>query len=213
MSSANVRSVDALRDTKAALITFAEEARVSLDSFEMELRQLRNWLERDQLSYWRSQVKRGQELVAMARSELFRRQLSQSEAVSDTEQKEALRLAKRRLEEAEDKVERIKKWTPVLEHAISEYHSQSQPLGDRLSGSLVASLATLDRMIAALESYIDLAPPTAPVMASTGGSSTEPMTAGTAEDAAPARAPVAAEAPEGAADIGHDPDRPEERRP
>ena len=56
-------------------------------------------------------------------------------------------------------------------------------------------------------------PPTAPVMASTGGSSTEPMTAGTAEDAAPAKAPVAAEAPEGAADTGHDPDRPEERRP
>ncbi len=214
MSSANVRSVDALRDTKAALINFAEEARVSLDSFEMEIRQLRNWLERDQLSYWRSQVKRGQELVAMAKSELFRRQLSQSEAVSDTDQKEALRLAKRRLEEAEDKVERIKKWTPVLEHAISEYHSQSQPLGDRLSGSLVASLATLDRMIAALESYVDLAPPTAPVMASTGGSSPGPMTAGTAgAGRRPPRHPAAAEAPEAVADAGHDPDRPEERRP
>ena len=177
MSSANVRSLDALRHFKSALIAFADESRVSLDSVEMEIRQFRNWLERDQLSYWRSQIKRGQEMVAMAKSELFRRQLSQSEAVSDTDQKEALRKAKRRLQEAEEKVELIKKWIPVLEHAISEYHSQSQPLGDRLSGGFLGTLASLDRMIAAIDAYASLAPPSAPV-ASTGGPPTNPVSAG-----------------------------------
>jgi capsule polysaccharide export protein KpsE/RkpR len=162
---ANVRSVDALKGFKIGLINFAEEAKVALSSTEMEVRQARNWLQRDQLSYWQSQVKKGKERVAMAKSELFRRQLSQanSDAVSDTDQKEALRDAQRRLQEAEEKVEKIKRWVPMLDHAISEYNSQSQPLGDRLAGSFAATLAVLERMIVALDSYLAMAPPTAPV--------------------------------------------------
>jgi capsule polysaccharide export protein KpsE/RkpR len=162
---ANVHSVDAIRDFKVALINFAEEAQVALGSTEMEIRQIRNWLVRDQLSYWQSQIKRGQERVAMARADLFRRKLSQSnsDAISDTDQKEALRAAERKLREAEEKVIIIKKWIPVFEHALSEYHGQSQPLGDRLSGSFAATLSLLDRMLGALDAYLAMAPPTAPV--------------------------------------------------
>src|SRR5947209_15910259 len=135
---ANVRSVDAIRDFKIALINFAEDAKNGLGATEMEIRQVRNWLTRDQLSYWQSQVKRGQERVSMARTELHRRQLSQSnsDAISDTDQKEALRDAQRKLREAEEKVERIKRWVPVLENAVRDYSSPSQPLGHRLSRSL-----------------------------------------------------------------------------
>jgi capsule polysaccharide export protein KpsE/RkpR len=163
---ANVRSVDAIRDFKVALINFAEEATVALGSTEMEIRQIRNWLLRDQLSYWQAQIKRGQERVSTTRADLFRRKLSQSnsDAISDTEQKEALRAAERQLRQAEEKVAIIKKWIPVFEHALSEYHSQSQPLGDRLSGSFAATLSLLDRMLASLDAYLAMAPPTAPVV-------------------------------------------------
>jgi hypothetical protein len=162
MSSANVRSTDAIKDFRLNLINFAEEARNALGSTEMEIRQVRNWLERDQLTYWRGQVKKCNELVSIARTELHRRQLSQgnSDAVSDTDQKEALREAQRRLREAEEMVEKIKRWIPVLEHAVAEYHSQSQPLGDRLAGGFVATVNMLDRTIATLESYLAMAPPT-----------------------------------------------------
>ncbi len=166
MSQANVRSVDAIKDFKIALIAFAEDARVALDSMEMEIRQTRNWMERDQFAFWKSQVKRGHEQLAEARAELHRRKVSQinSDAVSDSDQKEAVRMAQRRLQEAEEKVERIKRWGPVLEHALSEYHSQAQPLGDRLSGSLVASIALLERMIRAIEEYTAIEAPSAPVL-------------------------------------------------
>lgn len=166
MSQANVRSTEAIKQFKLALLTYAEDARVALGAMEMEIRQVRNWLERDQYTYWTSQVKRAKEKIAEARTELNRRRLSQSnsDAVSDSDQKEALRIAKHRLEEAEDKVERIKKWGPVLEHALSEYHSQSQPLSDKLSGGLVGSLALLERMIVALEEYAALQAPAAPTL-------------------------------------------------
>ena len=60
----------------------------------MELRRMRDWLERDQLGYWQSQVKRRQEDLMQARADLHKRKISQqgSEAVSDADQKEALRL-------------------------------------------------------------------------------------------------------------------------
>jgi hypothetical protein len=162
---ANVRSVDAIRDFKVALINFAEEAQNALASVEMEIRQIRNWLLRDQLSFWQAQIKRGQERVSTTRADLFRRKISQSnsDAISDTEQREAVRDAERKLREAEEKVIMIKKWIPILEHALSEYHSQSQPLGDRLTGRFVATLNLLDRTLDTLDAYLAMAPPTAPV--------------------------------------------------
>jgi hypothetical protein len=121
-------------------------------------------------------VKRRNEQLSMARTELHRRRLSQqgSDAISDTEQKENVRTAQRRLEEAEHKVALVKKWAPVLEHAITEYHSSSQPLGDRLTGSLMNSLALLDRTVASLDAYLTAAPPTMPVAAGTSTSSASP---------------------------------------
>src|SRR4051812_26436295 len=103
---ANVRSIDAIRDFKLTMINFSEEAHVALGSAEMEIRQVRNWLQRDQLTYWQAQIKRCNERLSMARTELHRRQLSKanSSAISDTEQKEAVRDAQRRLREAEEKV-------------------------------------------------------------------------------------------------------------
>jgi hypothetical protein len=178
MSQANVRSHDAIREFKLDLINFADEARNALDAVEMEIHQIHNWLCRDQLAYWRTQIKRCQEAVAEARTELHRRKLSQmnSVAISDSDQREALKKAQRRLEEAEDKVVRIKKWIPILEHAVAEYHSQSQPLGDRLTGRLVASLNLLDRMIGALESYLTLQAPSAPELPPLRSSPGEPAT-------------------------------------
>ncbi len=154
--SANVRSIQAIRDFKVALANFAEDARNALSSSEMEVRRTRDWLLRDQLGYWTNQIKRRNEQVSMARADLHRRRLSQqgSDAVSDTEQKEAVRLAQRKLEEAELKVKLVKKWGPILEHAIAEYHSTSQPLGDRLTGTLVNSMMLLDRMCTTLENYM-----------------------------------------------------------
>jgi hypothetical protein len=191
--SANVRSIEALKEFKNGLIAFADDARVIIDGVDMEVRRTRNWLERDQLAYWRTQVKRRQEDVAAARTELHRRKISQmnSDAISDTEQKEALKLAQRRLVEAEEKVETIKRWIPVLEHAIHEYHSQVQPLGDHLAGGFENTLSLMDRMVDALEAYLSLRAPEAPRLPPVEGTSSA------AQAAAPGMATAANAAPAG----------------
>jgi hypothetical protein len=181
--SANVLSLDTLKNFKLTMCNFSEEARNALSGVDMELRRMRDWLERDQFGYWQSQVKKRSEELMQARADLHKRKISQqgSEAVSDAEQKEALREATRRLRVAEEKVALIRKLIPQLHHAIDEYHSHSQPLGDHLSGGFERSVFGLEKMIGSLESYLALRAPTAPrfdsavetgAAATTGGSST-----------------------------------------
>jgi hypothetical protein len=166
--SANVLSVQTLKDFKVSMINFAEEARNSLSGVDMELRRMRDWLERDQLGYWQSQIKKRQEGLMQARADLHKRKISQqgSDAVSDAEQKEALREATKRLRIAEEKLAMVRRLIPQLHHAIDEYHSHSQPLGDHLSGGFEKSVFTLEKMVGALEAYLALAAPTAPSLGS-----------------------------------------------
>ncbi len=187
--AANVLSVQALKDFKNVMITFAEDARNALGGVDMELRRMRDWLERDQLGYWQAQVKRRNEELMQARSDLHRRKITQqgSDAVSDAEQKEALREAQRRLRVAEEKVALVKRLIPQLHHAIAEYHSHSQPLGDHLSGGFERSLGSLERMITALDAYLATAVPTAPRPEAT--ESAAPTTAGGARAAGTTTSP------------------------
>jgi hypothetical protein len=175
--SANVLSVQTLKDFKMVMCNFAEEARNSLSGVDMELRRMRDWLERDQLGYWQSQIKKRQEDLMQARADLHKRKISQqgSDAVSDAEQKEALREAQKRLRIAEEKLAVVKRLIPFLQHAIDEYHSHSQPLGDHLAGGFEKSLYTLEKMISSLDAYLALHAPTAPQLDSlteTGASAT-----------------------------------------
>jgi hypothetical protein len=186
--SANVLSVQTLKDFKLVMCNFAEEARNSLSGVDMELRRMRDWLERDQLGYWQSQIKKRSEDLMQARADLHKRKISQqgSDAVSDAEQKEALREAMRRLRVAEEKLALIKRLIPFLHHAIDEYHSHSQPLGDHLSGGFEKSLFSLEKMITSLDAYLALKAPTAPRLDSlkeTGASATSSGSSGTAGSA------------------------------
>lgn len=176
--SAKVLSVEAIKDFRIALINFVEEARNALSGVDMDLRRMREWLERDQLSYWQMQVKRRHEAMMMARTELHRRQIAQqgSDAVSDTEQKEALREAQRKLRAAEEKVEAVKRLIPVFHHAVSEYASHATPLADHLSGGVERSLSSLERMVQSIESYLALQAPSAPAAELSGAAAGPGMT-------------------------------------
>ena len=70
-----------------------------------------------------------------------------------------VRVAKRRLVEAEEKLEVVRKWIPVFQQAVFEYQSRARPAGDMLESDLHAAVALLDRMTTALDAYLATAPP------------------------------------------------------
>jgi hypothetical protein len=196
--SANVLSLQALKDFRVAMANFGEDARNSLGGVDMELRRMRDWLERDQLGYWQAQIKRRSQDLQQARADLHKRQLSQqgSDAVSDADQKEAVRECQKRLRVAEEKAALVKRLIPQLQHAIDEYHSHSQPLGDHISGGFEKSMAGLEKMVLAIESYHALKAPAAPVFES--AAATGPTSAGASSSSGEATtASPAEEAPSG----------------
>ena len=158
---ADVRSIDALKDFRAVLALYAEEAQGALGAVKMEARRTLHWLQHDRKLYWSEQIKRRREWVATARAEVARRRLAKTpeHTPAFSEQKEILRQAEAALREAEMKVAFIKKWEPALQLAVLELYASIRRIGD-LSGTDVARASQLlGRLVDALEAYIREAPP------------------------------------------------------
>jgi hypothetical protein len=160
-SQADVRSIEAIKEFRACLTLYAEEAQGALGAVKMEARRTVQWLQHDRKTYWSEQVKRRREQVASARAEVARRRLAKTpeHTPAFSEQKEILRQAEAGLREAEMKMVLIKKWEPALQLAVLELHASTRRISD-LSGTDVprASLL-LGRLIDALEAYLREAPP------------------------------------------------------
>jgi hypothetical protein len=158
---ARVQSIEALSRFRAALVEFAEGARHALGGIDIELRRVREWLEHDQPRYWKAQIKLWDQRKVEARSALHRKNLQRKDGfVPDVSQeKEALRICKHRIEEAERKLASIRRWVPLFQHALSEYQGRTRGLSDAASIDVERMLAMLDRMIIALEAYVSTAPP------------------------------------------------------
>ena len=157
----DVSSVDVLCSVREAFVLFADEARSSLGSMESEIRRTIDWLTHDQRLYWLSEVKRRTEKLSSAKAELSRKQLgiAPGQQAHDSEQREAVREAKHRLEEAQEKVELVNRWLPIVERAVMEYEGQARPFTGMIEFDVERSVEMLDRMINAIEEYLRLSPP------------------------------------------------------
>lgn len=168
MSQASVRSIDALRDFRAALIEFAEDALGALGAADMEARRTVHWVSHEQRLYWQQELKRRKAMLSQAHSELARKKLSATpgHAPRFTEQLEQEKRAKARLEDAERRMELLRKWEPRLQQAVLGYKGRAGRLADLIGGDLPRSLALLDRIIEALDAYARVAPPSGAAAAS-----------------------------------------------
>jgi len=157
---ARVTSIEELTEFRADLCTFGERAQEGLSSVQMAIQRTLEWLD-GQDKYWQREVRRWDEAVAQARAELARRKMIRiGDRVPDcTEQEDILRKARHRLEEAEDKLARTRRWLPAFRRSVDEYHGPARQLGGFLEAEHARALALLQQKIDALEAY---ARPTAP---------------------------------------------------
>lgn len=161
--TADVRSVEAIRDLRAALLRYGEDARIALSDVDFDIRKTVDYVANDQRLHWQGEIRRWEQKLAQAKAELHRKKLAKfMDRRPDTSQEEkAVRRAEERLEEAHRKFKRIQQLLPELHHAIDEYRGQAQPLADQLEREVPRAVARLDRMSAALEGYAAIAPPSA----------------------------------------------------
>jgi hypothetical protein len=189
---AHVGSVDAVRDFRAALVTFAHEAHESLISFDMESRRTLDWLLETQPKFWQQEVRRSDELLTQAKIELERcrnSRLPGGEAPSCMEERKAVDRARHRKQYAEDKFEATRKWGYIANRESIEYSGRANQLTSMFDAQFPAAIALFERVLNSLEAYL--------AVSHDNGSAT-----GVAEDTgAPAVSRPLDALPEGVADV------------
>ena len=156
---AKVRSIDTLREFRVAVSNFGSAASQSMAAVEVEIRRTLDWLQHDQVKFWQQEVRRREDKVGEARQELSRCLISTTAGgtqASCTDQKVALEKAKKRLDQAREKVEIVRRWGQVVEQEVGDYRGPAQQLTTMLDADLPRAMALLARKIQALEEYANL---------------------------------------------------------
>src|SRR5262245_44071861 len=124
---AHVTAIDALTDFRAALDAFRVDGSDAMATVALEVRRAFDWLHAMR-EHWQREARTRYDDVVHARSELNRRKMFHvmDRPPDCSEQEEALDLAVRRLEEAEDKIDRCRRWGPQLQHAVDEFDAHAR---------------------------------------------------------------------------------------
>lgn len=157
---ANVRSLDALRDVRLALIAFQERASSALGSLRSRIDRTQQWLEQDRPIYWAEQERRAYDGVASARvaHDTCRLRTVGGRHPECIEEKVALQRAKARLEYCQQKVITVRRWVIEAGRQADDYRGRVGPLQRLLEEDIPKVLARVSRMIDALEAYAEVSP-------------------------------------------------------
>lgn len=155
--SARVMSLDAIVRFRGALGTFDDEASQILVAIDRQGQRVLQWLENEAPAYWRLQVLRCHEQISRARSALDTAMMRKTKDYTPSciEEKDALRRARARLQEAEDKTETVRRWARLVREELEEYRGRIHSLRDCVENDVPLAIALLDRTLRALESYLD----------------------------------------------------------
>ncbi len=137
MSEARVESIESLKYLKVAIIKFADEANVAVSNADSEVNRTMIWLQNEQTKYWEGQHRKRLELVERCREAVRMKKFfkdSTGRQQSAVEEEKALQIARRKLEEAEEKSIAVRKAIKKLEREIPLYKGARPTLRHECAG-------------------------------------------------------------------------------
>lgn len=157
---ARVTNLDALRDFKAALQSFAEDATVALSEATSEAQRGLWFIANDCKAHWVRELKKRNEKLQQAKAELFKKQLETSDTrTSAVVERKHVAKWEAAVAQAEQKLLRIKYWATAMEREFMLFKAGVQGLSNIIAGDLPTANARIERMITSLQDYIQLAAP------------------------------------------------------
>jgi hypothetical protein len=165
-SQAKITNLDALESFRSALIVFMTKARRALDDASDEVRRTRSWIENDQRTHWDGELRRRRKIYDRVQQELLSARLSEF-VENPTVQQQAVRKARAAVEEAEEKIRHLKKWSRDFDHLSSPMVKRLEGLRFFLDQELPKGVAYLSEAQKTLEGYtqvpmLDSTPPPPP---------------------------------------------------
>jgi hypothetical protein len=144
---------------RASMLKFAQAAAQSLSNADSQVARVHSWLDGEQRSFWQSQLRKRVEAVASARDALRQKKLYKDSAgrtPSAAQEEKTLSRCIAAVDQAENKLQAIRKWLPRLEKAADQYRGGVSRLCQALSGDIPKAVALLDRLSASLEHYVQI---------------------------------------------------------
>ena len=160
--TAKLTSVDAVRTVAVALAAFRDAVVAALTDLDIEARRACDYVRVDRRNYWKEEVRRGWDRLAQAKARLQERETLGKVAghePSCIEEKRAVQTAARRLDIAQEKVDRVRHWTQTVDRAVAEYQGSLGQLTRWIEAELPQALALLDRIEDRLAQYLAVASP------------------------------------------------------
>lgn len=161
---ARVSSVEALEAFRASLIVYLDKAGRSLDEIADEVKRTRAWLEQDRRMYWKAELRRRNKVLEMKQQELFSAQIGGLSEPSPIH-RAAVRKAKQAVEEAEEKLRLVQRWTREFDGLVEPKSRHVDQLRHVLKVDMGKAVNWLTEAIKTLSAYAEMTAP-----GTTGGS-------------------------------------------
>lgn len=160
MSSANVADLEVIQSLRETLVHFAERLIVALSTTDAEITGAYRFLEERKHS-WSLKLKELEEYLVEAKLYLGRKELDRffGYKIDATVAEEEVRKAKVKRNNAETKIQNIKKWKPKLDHMVRDYTGPKLGLLRWAETDVPRAIALLDSKLDALEKYLALIAP------------------------------------------------------
>lgn len=155
--SANITDIAALDEFRRALIKFREEIGVAVAEADSEVKSTFVWLERDRMLHWRRMVPRLDEELTGAKGALYRKEMQTmgtGKRPSVIDEKKAVERAKRRAEDARERLEKTRRWLATLDRDVSLFKGAMSPIATMIDRDLPDAILRLRNMALALEAYL-----------------------------------------------------------
>ncbi len=158
---ANVGAIEAISTLRGKCIQAGEDIRRALDGCLSQSAHVLAWVRGPQTDYWKRQKRKREQKGATARSDLQRAMIAKPDADprSFSDQHRAINLAKKTIEEADQKLQAIKYWSCELERQLALFRGGISPLANAAEIDLPRASHWLKELAAHLEGYLAVAPP------------------------------------------------------
>jgi hypothetical protein len=149
---AKVSSIEALDALRSSLVLYLTRSRLVLEDLGQEIVRARIWLETDRQVHWKRQVRRLGAAAAQAEQELTTARLS-GDAGAILDRKRALAKARDALRQAEEGLERVRRWLRRYPTDVEARGVLPRRLQQVLSTETSRAVSFLDRAAAILQDY------------------------------------------------------------
>ena len=161
-TQADIKSIDTLSLVKVALISYAHDSSQALADIEIEGQRGIDWITVDRAAYWKAEMRRAADGVNQAIKDLEHCRAYKKvgdNAPSCAEEKKNLEKARKRLQRAEEKLELVKRWTPVVLQQFRETCVRLVRFREVIDVDCPRAIARIEQMLTALENYQTVASP------------------------------------------------------